>query len=490
MKVSVILTSYNHANYLKESIDSVLNQTFRDFELIIVDDFSTDNSREIIESYHDERIRFIKHEYNYGYSIVKEEVENYIKGEYIAIQHSDDCWAADKLEKQVRYLDTHENCGAVFTDAQVINDDGSFYDDKDGFYYNIFAQQNRSRFEWLRFFFQHGNCLCHPSLLIRSKIYIEDNLLNDVCAYRQIPDLVIWTCLCLKYDIYIIREKLTYFRIHDKGRRRINSSAFSFHNASRNSVELFTYTRYFLEIDNEDDFGKIFPEWENYSCKEYFNHKYALARMSLFLETSNYTKLYGLNLLNELMSDRDERANLIKYYGYTDLEHYKLTGQYDVFNIFPKYTKQICTLYYDEHGEWTTKNSVRLEYDLIGEYRFCHQFDIEVNHIENPILYFRFDPSEEIIIKCKIYQFSVNGQDLPYRPIDSLDASDEGDVFATLDPMYIAGIDVQSLEEPVRLCVAISGEVKALSNEEIVSYMAVNMKKKEKKEKKRKGHFF
>ena len=104
--VTVWLTSYNHEKYLRESIDSILAQTFSDFELYIIDDNSTDNSWEIIKSYQDHRIHCIHHEKNLGHSDL-EKLYPIFNTQYLAIAHSDDKWAPDKLEKQVAYLYAH-----------------------------------------------------------------------------------------------------------------------------------------------------------------------------------------------------------------------------------------------------------------------------------------------------------------------------------------------------------------------------------------------
>src|SRR5262245_25933982 len=114
-KVSVILTSYNHAKYLRESIESILNQTFIDFELVIWDDGSTDESWDIINSYSDPRIRAFRNkttQHGNPIRMVFPEIET---EEYVAIHHSDDIWEPQKLEKQVAFLDTHPDIGAVFT---------------------------------------------------------------------------------------------------------------------------------------------------------------------------------------------------------------------------------------------------------------------------------------------------------------------------------------------------------------------------------------
>lgn len=171
MKISVILTSYNHERFLRQSIDSVLNQTYQDFEFIIVDDFSKDSSWDIICEYKEKNPKLItiRHEYNWGGGSIEDVVKNHASGDYIAIHHSDDVWEKDKLQKQVDAMQSVPNCAAVFTNASAIDDDGRPYGDETGFYFELFSVKNRSRYEWLNHFFYKGNCLCHPSVLIKKK---------------------------------------------------------------------------------------------------------------------------------------------------------------------------------------------------------------------------------------------------------------------------------------------------------------------------------
>src|SRR5215471_3351125 len=134
-KVSVVLSSYNHAKYLRQSIDSVLSQDFSDFELIIWDDASTDNSWEIISSYKDGRIRAFRNETNRFIDHFRQAISEVARGEYIAIHHSDDIWDPEKLNKQVAVLDANPFYGAVFTWVQIIDEDGQSFQDRDHFYY-------------------------------------------------------------------------------------------------------------------------------------------------------------------------------------------------------------------------------------------------------------------------------------------------------------------------------------------------------------------
>ena len=145
-KVSIILSSYNHAKYIKEAIDSVLDQTFSNFELIIWDDASSDDSWEIISSYSDPRIKAFRNEENMRGGITKKAIAEVAAGKYIAIHHSDDIWESEKLAKQVAFLDSHPEIGAVFSQAHIIDENGDDCKDEKNFYFKIFDQPNRGRF--------------------------------------------------------------------------------------------------------------------------------------------------------------------------------------------------------------------------------------------------------------------------------------------------------------------------------------------------------
>ena len=122
--VSVIMPSYNHERYISEAIESVLNQTFTDFELIIIDDASKDESKQIIESYRkkDDRIKAIFHDRNMGVERTANDGIELANGKFIALFASDDVWLPEKLEEQLKVFQRDPQVGLVYSDAYIINE--------------------------------------------------------------------------------------------------------------------------------------------------------------------------------------------------------------------------------------------------------------------------------------------------------------------------------------------------------------------------------
>lgn len=327
-KVSVILTSFNHEKYIREAIDSVLNQSFTDFELIIWDDASTDGSWSIINSYSDRRIRAFRNEENRRpiFGVIKA-ISEVATGEYIAMHHSDDVWVLDKLDKQVAYLDAHPEIGAVFSNALAIAEDSSPLADEKHFYSDIFNQPNRTRHEWLRFFFSRGNALCHPSVLIRKSCYGDCGLYRY--GFAQVGDLDMWIRLCLKYEIYVLPEKLVRFRVRDN---EANTSGNRPETRNRSAYELYLLQANYKKIASFEDLVKIFPTAKRYYRKEESDLLFVLAMVALEAKTLPLVQLFYQNLLQEVITDPKRAANIKRLYDFDYKNFIALTGINDVFS--------------------------------------------------------------------------------------------------------------------------------------------------------------
>ena len=123
MKVSVVIPTYNRAYILGDALESVLAQTYPDYEIIVVDDGSTDKTRELIESYQNGKIRYIRHEHNRGCSAAYNTGIDAASGNFIAMLDSDDQWKREYLERQVNFYRQHPEADIVFTNTELI--DGS-----------------------------------------------------------------------------------------------------------------------------------------------------------------------------------------------------------------------------------------------------------------------------------------------------------------------------------------------------------------------------
>ncbi|MBK8894747.1 MAG: glycosyltransferase [Propionivibrio sp.] len=323
-QVSVILSSLNHAKYLEAAIDSVLNQTFGDFEFFIVDDASDDNSWEIIRRYKDHRIIAMKNSRRmrgaYGFNEI---ISKHARGEYIAIHHSDDMFLPQKLGRQVAFLDAHPEIAAVFTRADIIDEEGAPFADPDHFYASIFRQQNRTRFEWLRHFFLHGNCLCHPSVLARRSAYLSVGLYDR--RLGQLTDFDLWIRMCLQQEIHILDEPLVKFRVRAG---EANQSGHRAETMVRGRNEWMQVLRNYLKIENEKDLLRIFPDTRNrYPLGTPLSYQLAIHALDVGGDTQ---RAFGLELLFALMLDERMVATLDGY-GFRYLDLIERSGQYDYF---------------------------------------------------------------------------------------------------------------------------------------------------------------
>ena len=120
--VSIIMPSWNTGEFIAESIQSVIDQTYRDWELIIVDDCSDDNTDEIVRTFKDRRIRYFKNDKNYGAALTRNRALCEARGEWIAFLDSDDLWRPKKLEKQIAFMEENGYTFS-FTEYEKIDED-------------------------------------------------------------------------------------------------------------------------------------------------------------------------------------------------------------------------------------------------------------------------------------------------------------------------------------------------------------------------------
>ena len=349
-KVSICMSSYNHANFLRDAIDSVLQQTFEDFELFIFDDASTDESWQIIQSFTDARITSFRSAANQHDKMwMKKVIYEMASGELIAVHHSDNLWEAEKLQKQVSYLEAHPDTGAVFTNTRNINEAGMPIDGKP------IRDINRSRHEWLNHFFYRGNAVCHPTILIRKKCF-------DTCGfYRnglvQLPDFDLWVRLCMQYEIHILPEKLVRYRVRSD---KMNIGGNRPETRVRMQFEFLQLLENYTKIPSYEELVKVFPSAEKYYRADGYDVGYILGRTALETQASTVKQnlfglptyhLFGLKLLFEALNDPTRAAWIKELYGFGHKDFIALTSSRDVFSFEENKTLR-SKLNEKERGVW------------------------------------------------------------------------------------------------------------------------------------------
>ena len=198
MKVSVLMPIYNtNENYLRQAIESILNQTFQDFEFLIYDDNSTIDLESIVESYNDKRIIYKKMAKNLGISSIRNILVEDAQGEYLAIMDHDDIRLPKSFEKEVEILDNNQNIGVV----------GSWH----GFVHHnkIFKRPIKDKEIKKTMFYECP--IHHPTTMIRKSVFIDNNIRYDE-KYTPAEDYFLWATLLDKTDFYNIPEVLFLYR--------------------------------------------------------------------------------------------------------------------------------------------------------------------------------------------------------------------------------------------------------------------------------------
>ncbi|MBQ7986827.1 MAG: glycosyltransferase [Clostridia bacterium] len=201
-KISVIMPVYNGEKYLRETMDSILGQTFTDFEFIVLNDASKDSTEEIIKSYDDDRIVYLKNEQNLGVAgTLNRGLEN-AKGEYIARIDADDIALPKRFAKQIKYMEEHKNVGVLGSDIIIF---GEGLEDKE---YTFSHNKEEAK---AGLFFKSS--IAHPTVIIRSSV-LKDHSLKYTEKYNGFEDFALWWNIAKYSDIEVLPECLVKYRQH------------------------------------------------------------------------------------------------------------------------------------------------------------------------------------------------------------------------------------------------------------------------------------
>jgi glycosyltransferase involved in cell wall biosynthesis len=203
-RVTVLMGVFNGQEFLAEAIDSILSQTFEDYEFLIIDDGSTDNSRKMILSYKDDRIRLIENENNIGLTRSLNKGLSISQGELIARQDADDISDLKRLELQIDFLDKHPEIVLVGTQAQFIDENSNKV------YSNWKVPESDLAIKWQSMF---NSPFLHSSVMFR-----RDPIWQDLRGYNEqfakSQDYELWSRLIYEYKTSNLSELLISFRAH------------------------------------------------------------------------------------------------------------------------------------------------------------------------------------------------------------------------------------------------------------------------------------
>lgn len=323
--ISVLMPVYNCALYIKEAVDSILNQTFDDFEFLIIDDGSSDDTIRIIKSYVDSRIKLIEKVENSGISNSLNLGLSIAKGKYIARMDGDDISLPERFEKQVAFLDSNHDIILCGSWLRVIDSDRV-----------IKVPENHEK---IKLALLKGNCIIHPSVMMRKQFLDEFSVVYNV-SKEPAEDYDLWVRLILIGKLYNIQEVLLNYRIHSfsvsqKNLIKQNEIALDIR------LHLLSYLDCILEHFEIDILKKIFKR-----DKIKFKEIKLFNKLKIKLIKSNYNCFF-------------EEKGLKKYLN--EIE-------YIMFNKCILEKKHIIQLIYIEY--FKIKNKINLKLIKLGEFNF------------------------------------------------------------------------------------------------------------------------
>lgn len=210
-KISVLMPVFNGERYLREAVESILNQTLTDFEFIIIDDGSTDRSIEILSAYTDPRLKIIRNQANIGVSQSLNKGLDLALGEYIARMDSDDISLPERFARQVAFMDSHPEIAVCGTWVTMIDAAG-----------RVVRSRPTPTGQELELNYWRSNPIIHPSVLIRAS-QLGELRYDDQILYAQ--DFDLWFRMKSKYRLDNLPEYLLLYRMHKENITKSKNAA-------------------------------------------------------------------------------------------------------------------------------------------------------------------------------------------------------------------------------------------------------------------------
>lgn len=315
-KISILTPCYNHEKYILQFLEGIKAQTFTDFEVIIVDDYSTDNTVKIIEQFNDNRIKLIKHEYNKGLNSAINTAFKHSDSPLCILLASDDILKPYTLEYIVKEFEKNPTINVIYGNLTATDKNGKSL-------HKTIKPKLKNKFEILKKIFYSSNPLLSPAMSFRKtafeKIYpLEPSIINH-------QDTLMHVKLLLNNEILVIDKELANYRLPnaDSG-ISIRSNATN----NRENLEINSILNIFLNIKDTDLLLKIFgKDIEKYGKPTIEVIPYFLARLALD-SNENTRKIWGYYTLTNFLAIQ-ENFNLIH-----KLYEFNYKSFLDLINVF------------------------------------------------------------------------------------------------------------------------------------------------------------
>lgn len=320
-KVSVLMPVYNCELYIEEAIDSILNQTFSDFELLIIDDASSDSTVSIIKTYEDCRIQLIEKPQNSGYTNSLNYGLSIAKGQYIARMDGDDISLPERFAKQVAFLDANAEIVLCGSNYNVINRNKIV----------ILPEKDQQ----IKLALLRGNCIAHPSVMIRNSIIKKNHLLYNAKT-EPAEDYDFWVRLLKIGSFYNIQEVLLNYRIHNTQVSQ-KKQTLQLQSSIKSRLKMFMYLNYSFNDQENDLLKKIIDK--NYIMTFDEINEFFLLKEKMILTNSN--GFFDPNGFQEYLLEL-QHDNLIKYF--VDRERFYPINFYQYLVLNYKYSFKLVRI--------------------------------------------------------------------------------------------------------------------------------------------------
>jgi Glycosyl transferase family 2 len=349
-KISILAPAYNHAKYIRFAVEGVLAQTFSDFEYIISDDASSDDTLLELERFSDSRIKVLANDKNCGVSINYKRCLAEASGEYIICLPTDDILEPNALAVLSAALDSSSACLSVFARALFVNEGGSLTGEE-----FTDAGVGLNRFQLLKTVFEQNHVLCASAQLTRRESLESSGFFKDHLLQTQ--DIYFWAKLLFMGDCMVLPDLLVRYRQRDNNLNLSGANPQADHRFSFETNEVLEL--YLSQIKTFALLSKIFPEAleKDWPDDDRFVPFY-LAQLAMEVAEFPYYRLFALRVLNNLLASKEMAGALQESlnFGYKDL--FALTGNTKIFfephlaakkerlqNVVNQQTEQVKKMY-------------------------------------------------------------------------------------------------------------------------------------------------